>query len=142
MIRLLNEALATEIVCVLRYKRHYYMERHVHHHRVQRVPHVVGHLRGDLAEGRELGGVLDQRLEGAGRDGDGLQVPQEEDGSVADVAFDSLTNASPRRIDPVTASIWAGPILATTGRLPQFHSRCLPELGGSRIGSGREKITR
>jgi bacterioferritin len=30
VIRLLNEALATEIVCVLRYKRHYYMASGIH----------------------------------------------------------------------------------------------------------------
>ena len=30
MIRLLNEALATEIVCVLRYKRHYFMASGIH----------------------------------------------------------------------------------------------------------------
>jgi bacterioferritin len=30
VIKLLNEALATEIVCVLRYKRHYYMAKGIH----------------------------------------------------------------------------------------------------------------
>jgi bacterioferritin len=30
VLRLLNEALATEIVCVLRYKRHYYMANGIH----------------------------------------------------------------------------------------------------------------
>jgi bacterioferritin len=30
VIRLLNEALATEIVCILRYKRHYYMATGIH----------------------------------------------------------------------------------------------------------------
>lgn len=30
ILRLLNEALATEIVCVLRYKRHYYMAQGIH----------------------------------------------------------------------------------------------------------------
>src|SRR6266699_4768601 len=30
VLRLLNEALATELVCVLRYKRHYYMARGIH----------------------------------------------------------------------------------------------------------------
>ncbi len=30
VIRVLNEALATELVCVLRYKRHYYMARGIH----------------------------------------------------------------------------------------------------------------
>src|SRR3989442_8726255 len=29
-VRLMNEALATEIVCVLRYKRHYYMANGIH----------------------------------------------------------------------------------------------------------------
>ena len=30
VIRILNEVLATEIVCVLRYKRHYYMATGIH----------------------------------------------------------------------------------------------------------------
>jgi len=30
VVKLLNEALATELVCVLRYKRHYYMARGIH----------------------------------------------------------------------------------------------------------------
>src|SRR4051794_11915096 len=30
VVRLLNEALATEIICVLRYKRHYYMAKGIH----------------------------------------------------------------------------------------------------------------
>ena len=30
VIEILNEALATEIVCVLRYKRHYYMAKGIH----------------------------------------------------------------------------------------------------------------
>ena len=30
VLRLLNEALATEIICVLRYKRHYYMAQGIH----------------------------------------------------------------------------------------------------------------
>ena len=30
VLRMLNEALATEIVCVLRYKRHYYMASGIH----------------------------------------------------------------------------------------------------------------
>src|SRR5438128_4889703 len=30
VLRLLNEALATELVCVLRYKRHYYMASGIH----------------------------------------------------------------------------------------------------------------
>jgi bacterioferritin len=35
VVRLLNEALATEIVCVLRYKRHYYMASGIHAQAVQ-----------------------------------------------------------------------------------------------------------
>ncbi|HET9314640.1 MAG TPA: bacterioferritin, partial [Vicinamibacteria bacterium] len=30
VVKILNEALATEIVCVLRYKRHYYMATGIH----------------------------------------------------------------------------------------------------------------
>ncbi len=35
IIRLLNEALATELVCTLRYKRHYYMAKGIHAQAVQ-----------------------------------------------------------------------------------------------------------
>jgi bacterioferritin len=35
VVRLLNEALATELVCVLRYKRHYYMAQGIHAQAVQ-----------------------------------------------------------------------------------------------------------
>ena len=35
VVRLLNEALATELVCVLRYKRHYYMASGIHAQAVQ-----------------------------------------------------------------------------------------------------------
>jgi bacterioferritin len=35
VIRLLNEALATELVCVLRYKRHYFMAQGIHAQAVQ-----------------------------------------------------------------------------------------------------------
>ena len=36
MLKLLNEALATEIVCVLRYKRHYFMASGIHAQSVAR----------------------------------------------------------------------------------------------------------
>jgi bacterioferritin len=35
VVRLLNEALATELVCVLRYKRHYFMAKGIHAQAVQ-----------------------------------------------------------------------------------------------------------
>ena len=34
VLRLLNEALATEIICVLRYKRHYFMAQGIHAERI------------------------------------------------------------------------------------------------------------
>ena len=38
IIRLLNDALATEIVCVLRYRRHYFMARGIHSSQQARAP--------------------------------------------------------------------------------------------------------
>ena len=36
VLKLLNEALATELVCVLRYKRHYYMAQGIHSSRLRK----------------------------------------------------------------------------------------------------------
>ena len=41
VVKLLNEALATEIVCTLRYKRHYFMAKGIHAEPVAAEPEVV-----------------------------------------------------------------------------------------------------
>ena len=61
VIRLLNEVLATEIVCVLRYKRHYYMATGIHPHAVAQefLEHAKEeHSHADIAAERitQLGG--------------------------------------------------------------------------------------
>ncbi|HVR64267.1 MAG TPA: ferritin-like domain-containing protein [Polyangia bacterium] len=69
VIRLLNEALATEIVCVLRYKRHYYMASGIHAQAVaqeflEHANEEQGHA-DQLAERiTQLGGAPDLSPEG------------------------------------------------------------------------------
>jgi bacterioferritin len=69
VIRLLNEALATEIVCVLRYKRHYYMASGIHAQAV--AAEFLEHAREEQAHGdqiaeriTQLGGEPDFNPEG------------------------------------------------------------------------------
>ena len=47
VIRLLNEALATELVCVLRYKRHYFMAKGIHSESVK--PEFLQHAKEEMA---------------------------------------------------------------------------------------------
>lgn len=69
--KLLNEALATEIVCVLRYKRHYYMASGIHAQSVaaeflQHANEEQGHA-DQLAEridGRDIPGRYNQGRSG------------------------------------------------------------------------------
>jgi bacterioferritin len=69
VVRILNEALATEIVCVLRYKRHFYMANGIHAQAVaqeflQHANEEQGHA--DLIAGRivQLGGAPNFSPEG------------------------------------------------------------------------------
>jgi len=69
VIRILNDVVATEIVCVLRYKRHYYMANGIHAQSVAQefLTHAIeeqGHA--DLAAERivQLGGAPDLNPEG------------------------------------------------------------------------------
>jgi bacterioferritin len=69
VIRLLNEALATEIVCVLRYKRHYYMASGIHAQTVaaeflQHAGEEQGHADEIAARITQLGGEPDFNPEG------------------------------------------------------------------------------
>jgi len=64
VLRLLNEALATEIVCVLRYKRHYYMARGIHSQAVadeflEHATEEQGHADRIAARITQLGGAPD-----------------------------------------------------------------------------------
>ncbi len=47
VIKLLNEALATELVCVLRYKRHYFMAKGIHSESVK--PEFLAHAKEEMA---------------------------------------------------------------------------------------------
>lgn len=69
VIRLLNEALATEIVCILRYKRHYYMASGIHAQTVaaeflQHAGEEQGHADEIAARITQLGGAPDFNPEG------------------------------------------------------------------------------
>lgn len=68
-IKVLNEALATEIVCVLRYKRHYYMATGIHSEAVaseflQHATEEQGHADEIAARIVQLGGAPDLNPDG------------------------------------------------------------------------------
>jgi bacterioferritin len=68
-IKILNEALATEIVCVLRYKRHYYMATGIHSEAVaaeflQHANEEQGHADEIAARIVQLGGAPDLNPDG------------------------------------------------------------------------------
>src|SRR5216110_2394176 len=69
VIKILNEALATEIVCVLRYKRHYYMATGIHSEAVaaeflQHANEEQGHADEIAARIVQLGGAPDLNPDG------------------------------------------------------------------------------
>jgi bacterioferritin len=69
VLRLLNEALATEIVCVLRYQRHYYMAKGIHSKAVaaeflEHAGEEQGHADQIAARIVQLGGAPDLNPEG------------------------------------------------------------------------------
>jgi len=126
ILRLLNEALATEIVCVLRYKRHYYMASGIHAQAVaseflQHAGEEQAHA--DLIAARivQLGGEPDMNPEGLLTrshseyvEGDGLIEMIKEDLVAERIAIDSYGEMV-RYIgddDPTTRRMLEG-ILAT-----------------------------
>jgi bacterioferritin len=69
VLKLLNEALATELVCVLRYKRHYYMAKGIHSQAVaaeflEHAGEEQGHADQIAARINQLGGAPDFNPEG------------------------------------------------------------------------------
>ena len=52
VIQLLNEALATELACVLRYKRHYFMAKGIHSEPVK--PEFLQHANEEMAHADSL----------------------------------------------------------------------------------------
>jgi len=126
VLRLLNEALATELVCVLRYKRHYYMASGIHAQAVaeeflEHAGEEQGHA--DLIAERitQLGGEPDLNPEGLLTrshseyvEGDGLVDMIKEDLVAERIAIDSYSEMI-RYIaedDPTTRRMLEG-ILAT-----------------------------
>ena len=126
VLRLLNEALATELVCVLRYKRHYYMASGIHAQAVaeeflEHASEEQGHA--DLIAERitQLGGEPDLNPEGLLTrshseyvEGDGLVDMIKEDLVAERIAIDSYSEMI-RYIaedDPTTRRMLEG-IMAT-----------------------------
>jgi len=101
VVKLLNEALATEIVCTLRYKRHYYMAQGIHAESVaaEFLEHAADEQQhADQIAGRitQLGGAPDFSPEGlASRshaeyvEGDSLEDMIKEDLVAERIAIDS-----------------------------------------------------
>lgn len=82
VLRLLNEALATEIVCVLRYKRHHYMAKGIHAQSVaaeflQHANEEQGHADQIAARINQLGGEPDFSPEGLTQRSHSEYVPGE-----------------------------------------------------------------
>jgi bacterioferritin len=101
VVRLLNEALATEIVCVLRYKRHYFMAQGIHAEGVaaeflEHANDEQGHADQIAARITQLGGAPDFSPDGlASRShaeyvaGDSLEEMIKEDLVAERIAIDS-----------------------------------------------------
>jgi bacterioferritin len=126
VLRLLNEALATEIVCVLRYKRHYFMATGIHAQAVadeflEHAGEEQGHADLIAARITQLGGEPDLNPEGLLSrshseyvEGDGLIEMIKEDLVAERIAIDSYAEMI-RYIgedDPTTRRMLEG-ILAT-----------------------------
>jgi len=101
VVRLLNEALATEIVCVLRYKRHYFMAQGIHSQAVaaeflEHANEEQGHADQIAARIVQLGGEPNFSPEGLATrahaeyvEGDGLVDMIKEDLVAERIAIDS-----------------------------------------------------
>jgi bacterioferritin len=101
VVKLLNEALATEIICVLRYKRHYYMAKGIHAEAVatefQEHAAEEQHHADQIAERiTQLGGAPDFSPEGLATrshaeyvEGDSLEDMIKEDLVAERIAIDS-----------------------------------------------------
>ena len=101
VIQLLNEALATELVCVLRYKRHYFMAKGIHSESVK--PEFLAHAKEEMAHAdriakriTELGGEpnfspdgLSERSHAEYRPGDTLVSMIKEDLIAERIAIES-----------------------------------------------------
>ena len=126
VLRILNEALATELVCVLRYKRHFYMASGIHSESVkaeflQHANEEMGHA--DLIAKRiiELQGAPDFSPDGLSRrshaeyvEGDSLKSMIKENLVAERIAIDSYREmvAYVKDSDPTTHQLLKG-ILAT-----------------------------
>ena len=151
VVEILNEALATEIVCVLRYKRHYYMAKGIHAKSVaaeflEHAGEEQGHADEIAARIVQLGGApnlnpdgLASRSHSQYHDGDDLPEMLKEDLIAERIAIDTYRDIIIYlgNDDPTTRRMMEG-ILANEEEHAEDLSTLLENLGHAGIESGGE----
>jgi bacterioferritin len=151
VVEILNEALATEIVCVLRYKRHYYMAKGIHAKSVaaeflEHAGEEQGHADEIAARIVQLGGApnlnpdgLASRSHSQYHDGDDLAEMLKEDLIAERIAIDTYRDIIIYlgNDDPTTRRMMEG-ILANEEEHAEDLSTLLENLGHAGIESGGE----
>ncbi len=152
VVEILNEALATEIVCVLRYKRHYYMAKGIHAKSVaaeflEHAGEEQGHADELAARIVQLGGApnlnpdgLASRSHSQYHDGDDLAEMLKEDLIAERIAIDTYRDIIIYlgNDDPTTRRMMEG-ILANEEEHAEDLSTLLENLGHAGIESGGEE---
>ena len=151
VVEILNEALATEIVCVLRYKRHYYMAKGIHAKSVaaeflEHAGEEQGHADEIAARIVQLGGApnlnpdgLASRSHSQYHDGDDLAEMLKEDLIAERIAIDTYRDIIIYlgNDDPTTRRMMEG-ILANEEEHAEDLSTLLENLGHVAIEAGGE----
>ena len=151
VVEILNEALATEIVCVLRYKRHYYMAKGIHAKSVaaeflEHAGEEQGHADEIAARIVQLGGApnlnpdgLASRSHSQYHDGDDLAEMLKEDLIAERIAIDTYRDIIQYlgNDDPTTRRMMEA-ILANEEEHAEDLSTLLENLGHAGIESGGE----
>jgi bacterioferritin len=151
VVEILNEALATEIVCVLRYKRHYYMAKGIHAKSVaaeflEHAGEEQGHADEIAARIVQLGGApnlnpdgLSSRAHSQYHDGDDLAEMLKEDLIAERIAIDTYRDIIIYlgNDDPTTRRMLEA-ILANEEEHAEDLSTLLENLGHVGIESGGE----
>jgi bacterioferritin len=151
VVEILNEALATEIVCVLRYKRHYYMAKGIHAKSVaaeflEHAGEEQGHADEIAARIVQLGGApnlnpdgLASRSHSQYHDGDDLAEMLKEDLIAERIAIDTYRDIIIYlgNDDPTTRRMMEA-ILANEEEHAEDLSTLLENLGHAGIESGGE----
>lgn len=151
VVEILNEALATEIVCVLRYKRHYYMAKGIHAKSVaaeflEHAGEEQGHADEIAARIVQLGGApnlnpdgLASRSHSQYHDGDDLAEMLKEDLIAERIAIDTYRDIIQYlgNDDPTTRRMMEA-ILANEEEHAEDLSTLLENLGHAGLESGGE----